>query len=162
MGYLVIAFSHACSTCSRCSCVVALTGCRRALHCFSHHGVSSQRSLTSHPSGRLRRRLIPALGIKVSPLAVENVHYEKGWGVFFDVRCQEELHRFSVSTDTLASPWLRQRTKQTFPEIFEANVSTFLQAAKLLIRSGRLQATSSIGGTEILRAHIGEVLGRDA
>jgi hypothetical protein len=98
----------------------------------------------------------------VSPLAVENVHYEKGWGVFFDVRCQEELHRFSVSTDTLASPWLRQRTKQTFPEIFEANVSTFLQAAKLLIRSGRLQATSSIGGTEILRAHIGEVLGRDA
>jgi hypothetical protein len=95
-------------------------------------------------------------------LAIEHIHYEQGWGVFFDVRRQEELHRFSVSADTLATPGLRHRTKRTFPEVFEANAPTLLQAAELLIRSGRLQTESDIGGTEILGDHIREVRGRDA
>jgi hypothetical protein len=94
--------------------------------------------------------------------ALESSSYEKGWGVFFDVRHQDQLYRFSISIDTLATPGLRHRTKRTFPEVFEANISTMLQVAELLIRSGRLEAGVDIGGTEILASHIGELTGREA
>ncbi len=95
-------------------------------------------------------------------IALESSSYEKGWGVFFDVRHLDQLHRFSISTDTLATLGLRHRTKRTFPEVFEANISTMLQVAELLIRSGRLETEMESGGTEILAAHIGEITGREA
>jgi hypothetical protein len=94
--------------------------------------------------------------------AIENIWHENGWDAWFDVLYQEHSYRFSVQMDTLLTPGLRSRTKQTFPEIFEANVPTILLVCDLLIRSGRLNPNKGIGGTEILPHHIVEVMGREA
>jgi hypothetical protein len=95
----------------------------------------------------------------MSTSAIEQISYEKGWGVFFCVRAQEALHHFCIRAETLATPELRHRTKRTFPEVFDANTDTLLWVAEFLIRSGRLESRANIGGTEILASHIGEVTG---
>lgn len=95
----------------------------------------------------------------MSASAIENICYEKGWDVLFEVSRQEERHRFCVRAETLSAPGLRSRTKRTFPEVFEANRATLLRAAELLIVSRRMEPSDSIGGTEILASHIGEVTG---
>jgi hypothetical protein len=79
---------------------------------------------------------------------------EKGWGMFFDMRINGDLVRFSISSETLTT---MRRGERTFPEIFERNLATILSAAKLLARSGRLATAPDIGGTEILTAHLKEV-----
>ncbi|WP_457098189.1 hypothetical protein [Lysobacter sp. P5_B9] len=95
----------------------------------------------------------------MSTSAIEQITYESGWGVFFDVKHHGTLYCFCIHLETLATPGLRHRTKRTFPEVFEANTDTMLRVAELLISSGRLESEANIGGTEILASHIGEVTG---
>jgi hypothetical protein len=95
----------------------------------------------------------------MNSMTIDNVWTEKGWGMFFDVVDGEHRHRFSVSLETLGAPGLQDRTKRTFPEIFESSRSIMLRAANYLIRTGQLDLGFDIGGTEIRQAHVREVLG---
>jgi hypothetical protein len=92
----------------------------------------------------------------MSAIAIRDVSYEKGWGVFFDVVYGGDVYRFSISAETLAGPGLKHSAKRQFPDTFDANTGAILDAALRLIESGGTEARPDIGGTEILTSHLKE------
>ncbi|HZH44902.1 MAG TPA: hypothetical protein VEY50_12545 [Lysobacter sp.] len=94
----------------------------------------------------------------MSGAAIEGVFYEKGWGVYFDVRHEGQLHRFSISKETLGTLGLSHRTKPAFPDVFDANAAILLKVADVLVRTNRLERRIGAGATEILPAHIAEIM----
>jgi hypothetical protein len=90
-------------------------------------------------------------------VAISSVTHEQGWGSLFSVNFDGRDYGFCVSALTLQATGLRQRTKATFPQTFEANMKTLLQVAQMLIEAGRLEGAPSFGGTEILPEHILEI-----